>query len=350
MEDSQYKQYEDKGLTGLANVGNTCYLNSCMQVLSHTYDLNNFLNTETYKKRLNKIPDSILLLEWDKLRQLMWSENCTVAPHGFVQAIRKISSMKNKELFSGFNQNDVCEFLLFIIESFHNSLSREVDMEVNGTPKNETDLLAIKCYEMMKNMFGKTYSEMLDMFFGISVSHIRSLSTHELLSFNPEPFCTLSLSIPSKTGSSVSIIECLDEYCNVERLENENAYLNEKTGLKEDVDKGLIFWSLPNILIIDIKRYDIYGKKLQNLVDVPLENLDLSKYVIGYNRTSYIYDLYGVCNHSGGTLGGHYTCAIKNANGKWYEFNDTSISELNPSKVVSSKSYCFFFRKKNRGI
>ena len=51
----EYDDYKDKGLTGLANVGNTCYLNSCMQVLSHTYELNDFFKKENYKNKPRKL-------------------------------------------------------------------------------------------------------------------------------------------------------------------------------------------------------------------------------------------------------------------------------------------------------
>jgi hypothetical protein len=65
------------------------------------------------KTKLNKIPDSIILLEWDKLRELLWTKNCVVAPYGFVKAVQRIASIKNREIFSGFAQNDVQEFPIF---------------------------------------------------------------------------------------------------------------------------------------------------------------------------------------------------------------------------------------------
>jgi ubiquitin carboxyl-terminal hydrolase 4/11/15 len=99
-------------------------------------------------------------------------------------------------------------------------------------------------------------------------------------------------------------------------------------------------------MIIDLKRWNGHTHKSQQMVNAPLINADFSKYIKGYNPNSYVYDLFGVGNHSGGVMGGHYFAYIKNANGKWYSCNDTNINEIKEEVVISPYSYCLFYRKK----
>jgi ubiquitin carboxyl-terminal hydrolase 47 len=48
----------------------------------------------------------------------------------------------------------------------------------------------------------------------------------------------------------------------------------------------------------------------------------------------YVYELYAVLVHSGSALGGHYYAYIKsNHDGKWYNFNDTSVSEISTEEI-----------------
>ena len=54
-------KYKGKGLIGLENIGNTCFLNSCMQVLNNTYELNHFLDLKTYEPFIKKdLPGEIV--------------------------------------------------------------------------------------------------------------------------------------------------------------------------------------------------------------------------------------------------------------------------------------------------
>jgi ubiquitin carboxyl-terminal hydrolase 8 len=340
------EKYIDNGLSGLANLGNTCFINSCMQVLSHTYELNNFLEDETYKKKLKNKCDSALLLEWDNLRKIMWNSNCTISPGKYIKTIQKVAKVKGLDMFTGYSQNDLPEFLLFIVDCFHNSLSREIKMTISGKSQNKTDKIAVKCFEMVKNMYSKEYSEIWNLFYAVHVSEINELSSGKQIKITPEPYFIIDLPIPL-TNKYPSLIDCFNHYVEGEILEGENAWYNEKTGKKVDIRKKIQFWSFPNILVIDFKRFNNSSQKNQVLITFPLENLDLSEYVIGYKSESYVYDLYGVCNHSGGVMGGHYTSYIKNANGKWYHFNDTIVSEVVISEtIISQKAYVLFYRKR----
>ena len=169
-----FEKYENKGLSGLCNLGNTCFMNSCMQILSHTYELNEFLELGNYKKKLKNRVDSVILLEWDNLRKILWNENCVVSPGKFLKTIQKIAKIKNVDVFTGYSQNDLPEFLLFIIDCFHNAISREIKMSITGTTENETDVVAKKCYEMVKNMYSNDYSEIWNLFYAVHVSELIS--------------------------------------------------------------------------------------------------------------------------------------------------------------------------------
>ena len=351
MQSDILKKYHGKGYTGLANLGNTCFINSCLQVLNHVYELNEHLLIQKIHHRISKDPKTVpevgLVREWVELQEIMWSNNGAVSPNKFVHHIHQLARIKGKELFTGWAQNDMPEFLLFFIECIHTSISRNVKMKITGDQKTQTDIVALECYKMLQAVYKKEYSEVMDIFYAIYVSEIVSIDGKTIHSVKPEPFFILNLPIPdSSVISSPSIYDCFDLFTQSEMLIDSNAWMNEKTNQREAVQKRILFWNFPKILIITFQRFSMLGhRKRQDLVTFPLEQLNLSKYVCGYQSEKYVYDLMGICNHMGGVMGGHYTSFVKNSTDEWIHFNDVSHEKVeDPNRMITPMAYCLFYR------
>lgn len=327
------------GLSGLYNLGNTCYMNSFLQVLSHTYDLKKIIKSK-FKK-----PKGIIK-EWLELDELMWSKDCVIQPNKFLREVQKIAANRNLDSFCGFEQNDVTEFMMFIFDEFHKSCKISVDMNIKGNVENECDKIAYKCYQSFVNQYKSDYSIIIKLFYSLQITYNKRLSDDKTISTCCDS--NFILNIPLQDNKCQSLNDCIDLYLKDNLLIGENGLNDEKTGAKCDIIQKTIFWDLPEILIIGLKRFTYDGKrKNSSNIRFPLENFDMNKYVYNYKKNTYIYDLYAVCNHTGRLEGGHYTSYVKVLNGEWYHFNDTSISKIkNVESIISPKAYCLFYKKK----
>ena len=363
------KNYLESGYTGLTNLGNTCFLNSCVQILTHTLELHKIFNNKAVVNRMEinqKLDESIILNEWKNLTELMWSGNGVVRPLKFVTSVQQVALKKNVEIFTGFAQNDVTEFLRFIVNCFHTSIARPVKVSIKGKVKTNVDTIAVKCCDLLNEIYSKEYSEIYEMFYGICMTEIRSAtSAPEIFSQKPEHYFIIDLPIPVEKStvdlstlekstlekspvekSPITLYDCFDLFVKDELMNGENQWFNEKTGEKEDVVRRNYFWNFPKILVITLKRFLVNYRnisRINHLIDCPLTGLDLSKYVEGYDSGKYVYDLYGVSNHMGGPMGGHYTSYVK-TDKDWVHFNDDSLNKIGAESVITPMAYCLFYK------
>ncbi|KAH6610302.1 hypothetical protein Trco_000322 [Trichoderma cornu-damae] len=159
----------------------------------------------------------------------------------------------------------------------------------------------------------------------------------------------------TRRSRGITLEECLDEFERAEVLSEQDMWYCPRCKEHRRASKKFDLWKTPDYLIAHLKRFSSSGwrrDKLDVLVDFPIEGLDLTSRVIQKeDGKEEIYDLIAVDDHYGGLGGGHYTAYAKNfVDGRWYNYNDSSVSPVSDaSSVVTSAAYLLFYRRRTHG-
>ena len=147
--------------------------------------------------------------------------------------------------------------------------------------------------------------------------------------------------------TSVSIYDCFKNFVKLEKLEENNEWFCPECKKHQRATKKMEIYKSPHVLIVHLKRFK-NNSKIDTIVDFPIEGLDISSYVISKeNNVPMVYDLFAISNHFGSMGFGHYTAYGKNPlNGKWYEFDDSHVSEKRESDLINSSAYVLFYRRR----
>lgn len=338
-----------EGQTGLWNIGNTCFMNSVLQCLSHTFDLSKFsrsssASTSTVdKSSSSSAKDQKIWSEFCKLLTQMWQPGAkSVNPSDLKMAL----SCKYR-MYGGSAQQDAQEFLRYLLEALHGALNtggQKISLKVDD------EMSDLEKANVMWDWYTKREnSKIKDLFVGQLKSSLHC--THcEKTSVMYDPFWDLSVPVPSSPNCKLD--KCLEMFVVKDVLDgNEMPYCDYcKTNRK--CIKGFTIQRFPKYLVIHLKRFsEMRWTKLTNIVEFPtgIAELDLTPYAsesMDKNEPKPIYSLYGISNHMGSTHGGHYVASCKHpVTKKWFEYNDNFVSETRESSLVSSSAYLLFYER-----
>jgi hypothetical protein len=158
-----------------------------------------------------------------------------------------------------------------------------------------------------------------------------------------------------KKKKGVSIMNCIEKYCEMEQLDESDTWYCNKCKKHVRAWKQFSLYRTPPILIVHLKRFHYSPtthrrNKIDTLIDFPLVGLDL-RGIVNHNwkdGQEPIYDCYAVSNHFGGLGGGHYTAYARADNGVWCNFDDSRVtSGVDENEVVSSAAYCLYYKRRD---
>ena len=241
-----------RGIVGLANLGNTCYINSSLQCLSNTEDLTKYFLSGEFSKEINSGNSSSkgeISNAYYKLINKMWKgTKPIISPNDLRYAI-----CQKEEKFCNNEQQDSQEFLLALLDNLHDDLNRVTNKQYKELKEKQND----ESVEEASNRYWEYHksrenSIIVDLFHGQYKSSIKCLTCgNESITF--DTYMNLQLPIPSKKmQDQIKLFLSNGTYIKL------SIKLNEKTEIKDIILKALLY--------LDYKKYLDYltSTKIEN--------------------------------------------------------------------------------------
>jgi ubiquitin C-terminal hydrolase len=343
-----------KGIVGIENMGNSCYCNSTLQIIRACPEWNAFCLTNNFIDVLKNIPDDNsnkkVLLAYQDIVKSLWSayKPAYVRPQGFISEIRKVVKGTVYEMFGLPIPNDSHEYLVYLLDCFHEALKSEFIFEEKpiNTSLNEIEKMLIMADNGWNKFLSKNNSEIVKLFFGMMRKTIHCTKC-KVNSYQWEVFN--SLKIPCEGDTFMEWIKNEVKETEVEGRECDNCKKITPNSCKNLTKIYSHIWKLPSSLFVTLRRFEYDGRK--NIKKCPYNGVNINFTELFAHESNdpsrfWEYELRGVSDHHGHHMGGHYTAQFKHPiSGEWWLFDDETAYKLENPKF-SDTNYIFFFRNK----